>query len=81
MAKRKIIHVPDQPKHRNPIPMGVVLGNLVLPSVIGGRDPQDPKASQDPGEQIAQAFANMRKIFEAAGGGTDNIGKDRKSVV
>jgi enamine deaminase RidA (YjgF/YER057c/UK114 family) len=55
--------------------MGVTLGNLILPSVIGGRDPRDPNAFQDPEKQIEQAFINMKNIFEAAGSTTDNIGK------
>lgn len=75
VAKRKIIHVPEYPKHRNPIPMGVVLGNLILPSVIGGRDPENPGELTNPEKQIEGAFVKMKKIFEAAGGTTDNIGK------
>lgn len=75
MAKRKAISLPGNPKHRNPIPIGVTLGNLILPSVIGGQDPNHPGAPVEPEKQIEQAFINMKNIFEAAGGTTDNIGK------
>ena len=75
MAKRKMIKVPNHPRHRNPIPHGVILGNLILPSVIGGQDPERPDVTLEPEKQVAQAFVNMKKIVEAAGGTTDNIGK------
>lgn len=75
MAKRRVIKVPNAPRHRNPIPTCVTIGNLILPSVIGGQDPQAPEPSQDPEKQVRQAFINMKNIIEAAGGTTDNIGK------
>jgi len=75
MAKRKAISLPGHPKHRNPIPIGVTLGNLILPSVIGGQDPRNPGAALEPERQIEQAFINMKEIIEAAGGTTDSIGK------
>ena len=55
--------------------MGVVLGNLILPSVIGGQDPENPAESTNPEKQIEGTFLKMKRIFEAAGGTTDNIGK------
>jgi 2-iminobutanoate/2-iminopropanoate deaminase len=75
MARRKVIKVPNAPRHRNPIPHGVILGNLILPSVIGGQDPERPGVALGPEQQVEQAFVNMKKIVEAAGGTTDNIGK------
>lgn len=75
MTKRKPISLPGHPKHRNPIPIGVSVGNLILPSVISGQDPNNPGANLDAEKQIQQAFINMRNIFEAAGATTDNIGK------
>jgi enamine deaminase RidA (YjgF/YER057c/UK114 family) len=75
MPKRKVISLPGHPKHRNPIPIGVTLGNLILPSVISGQDPRNPGANLGPEKQIEQAFINMKDIIEAAGGTTDNIGK------
>jgi enamine deaminase RidA (YjgF/YER057c/UK114 family) len=76
MARREIVKVSNAPKHGdNPIPICVKIGNLVLPSVISGRDPKEQGLSDDPQKQIAQAFINMKNIIESAGGSTDNIGK------
>ncbi len=75
MSKRKVIKVPGAPRHKNPIPTCVTIGNLILPSVIGGHDPQTTETSQDPEKQVRQAFINMKNIIEAAGGTTDHIGK------
>lgn len=74
MATRKVIKIPGMGGHRNPIPIGVVLGNVILPSVISGANPGGA-TSKDPEQQIAQAFVNMKNIIEAGGGTTANIGK------
>jgi 2-iminobutanoate/2-iminopropanoate deaminase len=76
MVKREVINVPNAPKHgENPIPICVKMGNMIFPSVIGGRDPKEPAMSEDPRKQVPQAFLNMKNIIEAAGGRTDNIAK------
>jgi enamine deaminase RidA (YjgF/YER057c/UK114 family) len=76
MARREVVEVADAPKHGdNPIPTCVRIGNLILPSVISGRDPKEPELSDDAEKQITQAFVNMKNIIESAGGTTDNIGK------
>jgi 2-iminobutanoate/2-iminopropanoate deaminase len=76
VARREVVKVSNAPKHGdNPIPICVKIGNLILPSVISGRDPKEPGLSDDPQKQIAQAFVNMKNIVESAGGNTDNIGK------
>ena len=66
---------PIAPKHRNPIPTCVMLGNLILPSVISGHDPKAPGVKSDAQKQSEQAFINMNEIVEAPGGTTDGIGK------
>jgi enamine deaminase RidA (YjgF/YER057c/UK114 family) len=75
MAKRQVVHVPSLPSHMNPIPTCVTLGDLILPSVISGRDPSAPSMAKEPEAQIAQAFVNLKNVVEAAGGSTDTIGK------
>ena len=76
MARREVVKVVNAPKHGdNPIPICTKIGNLILPSVISGRDPNQAEQSDDPEKQIAQAFINMKNIIEAAGGKTENIGK------
>ncbi len=73
MARRNMIKSDKLGSHNNPIPTGVVIGNVILPSVISGAGPDG--ISDDPEEQIRQAFENLRNVMEAAGGSTDNIGK------
>ena len=73
MARRKVVTGEKIGSHNNPIPAAVVIGNLILPSVIGAQGPDG--TSDDPEEQIHQAFENMKNVMEAAGGSTDNIGK------
>lgn len=70
MAKRKVVQYPRHPGHRNPIPVCVTLGDLILPSVIGGGG-----GSSDPRAAIDEAFKNMKEIVEGAGGTLDGIGK------
>lgn len=69
MARRQVVHYEGRSGHRNPIPVCVTLGDLILPSVIGGQGGDDPKASID------QAFESMKNIIEGAGGSLDGIGK------
>ena len=73
MARRNMIKSDKLGSHNNPIPTGVVIGNVILPSVISGAGPDG--ISDDPEEQIRQAFENLRNVMEAAGGSTDNVGK------
>jgi enamine deaminase RidA (YjgF/YER057c/UK114 family) len=76
MARREVVKVTNAPKHGdNPIPICVKIGNLIMPSVISGRDPKEQRLSDDPQEQISQAFINMKNIVESAGGAVENIGK------
>ena len=76
MVKREVVKVTNAPKHgENPIPICVKMGNMIFPSVIGGRDPKEPAMSDDPNKQVPQAFLNMKNIIEAAGGTTDSIAK------
>jgi 2-iminobutanoate/2-iminopropanoate deaminase len=60
--------------HRDPLPMGAKIGDLVFSSVIGGQDPKTNKQVADAEGQIDQAFQNMRALVEQAGGATDDIG-------
>ncbi len=73
MARRNMIRSDKLGSHNNPIPTGVVIGNVILPSVISGAGPDG--ISDDPEEQIRQAFENLRNVMEAAGGNTENVGK------
>jgi 2-iminobutanoate/2-iminopropanoate deaminase len=73
MARRSI-EVPGL-RHGAPIPQASVVGNLL---VSGGIGPQDPAAGRLPDgtdEQVAMAFANVRRVLTAAGGSVGDIVK------
>jgi 2-iminobutanoate/2-iminopropanoate deaminase len=59
--------------HRDPIPMGARIGNLVFSSVIGGQGPSTGEQTEGTQEQVDQAFSNMRELIEQAGGTSDDI--------
>lgn len=75
MTARQVIHVEGQRAHSNPIPHGITLGSLILPSVIGGRNPEVAATEDSPEMQIAFAFRRMEQIIKASGGALDGIGK------
>lgn len=75
MAKRQSLDGPGLPRHSNPIPAAVKIGNMVFSSPIGGQDPDTGTSHTEPEKQVEQAFLNMRRIIEAAGGTTDDIAR------
>jgi enamine deaminase RidA (YjgF/YER057c/UK114 family) len=72
MAKRKSLHIKGM-EHGAPIPNGVVIGNMVFSSAIGGKDARTGELSDDPGEQAEAMFRNLALFMESAGGTPDNI--------
>ena len=75
MAKREIIGGPDIMQHSQPFPTAVRVGNMVFSSAVGGDDVTDHSVPEDIETQVANAFEQMRRIMEKAGGSTDGIGK------
>ncbi len=74
MARRSI-EVPGLRHGTLPIPQACVVGNLL---VSGGINPVDPQTGATPAgtdEQVAMAFANVRRVLAAAGGGPEDIVK------
>lgn len=72
---RRSIEVPGLGHGETPIPLASVVGNLL---VSGGISPTDPATGVTPDDadgQVAQAFANIRLVVEAAGGTTADIVK------
>ena len=59
MAKRKCIHIKGM-EHGAPIPNGVVMGNMVFSSAIGGKDAKTGVLSDDPQEQAEAMFRQLR---------------------
>ena len=72
MAKRKNIHIKGM-EHGAPIPNGVVIGNMVFSSAIGGKDAKTGVLSDDPAEQAEAMFRNLALFMESAGGTPENI--------
>jgi 2-iminobutanoate/2-iminopropanoate deaminase len=73
MARRSI-EVPGL-QHSAPIPQASVVGNLL---VSGGISPVDPETGSTPDgtdEQVAMAFANVRRVLAAAGGDVGDVVK------
>ena len=74
MSKRQPISGPGIPEHSQPFASAVRIGNMIFSSAIGGQDASHAVAA-DPATQIAQAFANMRRIVEQGGGNVGDIAK------
>src|SRR5262245_30055120 len=72
MAQRKSLHIKGM-EHGAPIPNGVVIGNMVFSSAIGGKDAKTGVLSDDPAEQAEAMFRNLALFMETAGGTPANI--------
>ena len=72
MAKRKSIYV-EGFSHKNPIPAACRIGNLLCSGSIQGTDPASGKYGATLEEQCVLMFAHVRRIVEAAGGGTGDV--------
>lgn len=72
---RSSIHVPGLGHGAQPIPAASVVGNLLVSGGISGKDPATGAVPEDPAAEVAQAFANLRAILDAAGGSMDQVVK------
>jgi 2-iminobutanoate/2-iminopropanoate deaminase len=72
---RRSIHVPGLGHGAQPIPNASVVGNLLVSGGISGKDPITGSLPPDPAAEVAQAFANLRAVVEAAGGTLDQVAK------
>lgn len=75
MATRKAIKGPDIPEHPQPFPPAVRVGNMIFSAGVGAKDMKTGKVPADPRAQVAQAFANMKRIVERGGGSVGDIAK------
>src|SRR5262249_38949131 len=53
--------------HKDPLPMGAKLGEMVFSSVIAPEDPENGKLVDGALPQIDRAFENMKLLMRAAG--------------
>ena len=74
MAERQSINFPGF-AHENPIPNASRVGNIVMSSVIGGRNPGSRDLPPTLEAQVANVFGYIRAAVEAAGGRTEHIVK------
>jgi 2-iminobutanoate/2-iminopropanoate deaminase len=58
-----------------PIPVASVVGNLLVSGGINPVDPETGAIPQGADEQVAMAFANVRRVLTAAGGSVEDIVK------
>mgnify|MGYP005626565953 FL=1 len=72
MSKRKSIEAPGF-SHANPIPAASRIGDIMMSSVISGRDPASGEMPDDQAQQIINIFSHIGSTVEAAGGSTDDI--------
>lgn len=72
---RRVIEVDGISHGSQPIPSGVVIGGLLFTGGISGRAPWAESPPPGVSEEVAQAFANLRAILDAAGFGPDNVAK------
>lgn len=61
--------------HGAPIPQASVVGNLLVSGGIGPVDPDTGATPDGTDEQVAIAFANVRRVIAAAGGTVGDIVK------
>jgi 2-iminobutanoate/2-iminopropanoate deaminase len=61
--------------HKNPIPAACRIGSLLFSGSIQGTDPETGRYGATLAEQCALMFAHVRRIVEAAGGGTGDIAR------
>jgi 2-iminobutanoate/2-iminopropanoate deaminase len=75
MAKRERIKGHGIPEHPQPFPAAVKIGNMVFSAGISGEDPETEEVPDGIDAQCKNAFGNMRRMIEQAGGTTANIAK------
>jgi 2-iminobutanoate/2-iminopropanoate deaminase len=71
-ARRERLELPGR-AHRDPLPNGVKLGNMVYSSVLTGQDPATGKNIEDSRGQIDQCFNSQEDLIRLAGGSDNDI--------
>ena len=72
---RRNIEVPGMGHGDQPIPVATVVGGLLVTGGISGRDPKTGQLPEDPAAEVAQAFANLQAVLDAAGASADDVAK------
>ena len=72
--KRRSLKVPGITHGANPIPSGVRIGNMLFSGGISGLDPATNTIPPEIEKQAELTFQNLRRLLDAAGGSSDDIG-------
>lgn len=72
MTRRRSFEVPGL-EHVNPIPMGCIIGRVMMTSGIFGMEPATRRAPDDIDGQCRLMFENIRRVMAAAGGSPGDI--------
>jgi enamine deaminase RidA (YjgF/YER057c/UK114 family) len=72
VTRRRSINWPGF-AHSNPIPNASRIGNIVMSSVIGPRDPETGKVPDTLEAQVTNLFRQLAAAIEAAGGTPDDF--------
>jgi 2-iminobutanoate/2-iminopropanoate deaminase len=71
--KRELLQLGDGRTHRDPLPNGVKMGNMVYSSVLTNQDPATGKNIDDMKAAIDQCFNSQADLLRLAGGSDDNV--------
>jgi enamine deaminase RidA (YjgF/YER057c/UK114 family) len=72
---RRSIEVAGLHHAGTPIPQACVVGTVLMSGGISPLDPSTGAVPDDTDEQVALAFANVRRVLDAAGGRVEDIVK------
>lgn len=74
-VRRRSIEIPGLGHGSQPIPAASVVGPLLVTGGISGKDPETGTIAEDPAAEVAQAFANLKAILDAAGATPEQVAK------
>lgn len=75
MSPRTSVAVPGLDHGTSPFPIATRVGPFILSSALSGRDPDTGSLGADVESQARTAFANIRRVVEAAGASVEHIAK------
>jgi 2-iminobutanoate/2-iminopropanoate deaminase len=75
VPKRQVLEIPGLGHGGQPIPLAVKIGALLFSSALSGQDAATNSVPDEPAKQVEFAFANVKRVIEAAGATTADIAK------
>jgi 2-iminobutanoate/2-iminopropanoate deaminase len=71
--RRRSINPESLLPHKNPIPMGCVIDNILMTSAVQGNDPKTGEFPKDKSIQIGLAFDALQKILFESGAVPEDV--------